>query len=73
MLVEPVKDLLDAFVIGAVNRLFTVATVENQHFEPWGAVTGEGTGLRGGGGRVINAKCLSFFGAAVAVLLLPSA
>jgi len=38
-----------------------------------GAVTGEGTGLRGGGERVINAKCLSFFGAAVAVLLLPSA
>lgn len=35
MLVEPIKDLLDAFVIRAVNRLFTVATVENQHFEPW--------------------------------------
>jgi hypothetical protein len=35
MLVKPVKDLLDAFVIGAVNRLFTVATVENQHVEPW--------------------------------------
>jgi len=35
MLVNPVKDLLDAFVIGAVNRLVTVATVENQHFEPW--------------------------------------
>ena len=35
MLVEPVKDLLDAFVIGAVNRLVTVATVENQHVEPW--------------------------------------
>ena len=34
MLVEPVKDLLDPFVIGAVNRLLTVATVENQHFEP---------------------------------------
>jgi hypothetical protein len=34
MLVEPVKDLLDAFVIGVVNRLVTVATVENQHFEP---------------------------------------
>jgi hypothetical protein len=32
MLVEPVKDLLDAFVIGVVNRLVTVATVENQHF-----------------------------------------
>jgi hypothetical protein len=35
MLVNPLKDLLDAFVIGAVNRIFTVATVENQHFEPW--------------------------------------
>ena len=34
MLVEPVKDLLDAFVIGAVNRLVTVATVENQHVAP---------------------------------------
>ena len=35
MLVNPLKDLLDAFVIGAINRIFTVATVENQHFEPW--------------------------------------
>jgi hypothetical protein len=35
MLVKPVKDLLDGFVIDAVNRLFTVATVENQHIEPW--------------------------------------
>ena len=41
MLVNPVKDLLDAFVIGAVNRLVTVATVENQHFEPGGTVAGE--------------------------------
>ena len=41
MLVNPVKDLLDTFVIGAVNRLLTVATVENQHFEPEGTVAGE--------------------------------
>ena len=35
MLVNPLKDLLNAFVIGVVNRLVTVTTVENQHFEPW--------------------------------------
>jgi hypothetical protein len=35
MLVEPVKDLFDAFIIGAVKRLVTVATVESQHFKPW--------------------------------------
>ena len=52
MLVEPVKDLLDAFVIGAVNRLVTVATVENQHFEPGGTVAGESAGV-GSGDRLI--------------------
>ena len=48
MLVEPVKDLFDAFVIGAVNRLLTVATVENQHFEPGGTVAGESAGVGSG-------------------------
>ena len=48
MLVEPVKDLFDAFVIGAVNRLLTVATVENQHFEPGGTVVGESPGVGSG-------------------------
>jgi hypothetical protein len=48
MVVEPVKDLFDAFVIGAVNRLLTVATVENQHFEPVGTVAGETPGVRSG-------------------------
>ena len=52
MLVNPVKDLLDAFVIGAVNRLLTVATVENQHFEPWSTVAGESAGV-GSGDRLI--------------------
>ena len=52
MLVEPVKDLLDAFVIGAVNRLVTVATVENQHFEPEGTVAEESAGV-GSGDRLI--------------------
>jgi hypothetical protein len=52
MLVEPVKDLLDAFVIGAVNRLVTVATVENQHFEPGGTVVGESAGV-GSGDRLM--------------------
>ena len=52
MLVEPVKDLFDAFVIGAVNRLVTVATVENQHFEPGGTVAGESAGV-GSGDRLI--------------------
>ena len=48
MLVEPVKDLFDAFVIGAVNRLLTAATVENQHFEPEGTVVGESARVRSG-------------------------
>jgi hypothetical protein len=52
MLVEPVKDLLDAFVIGVVNRLVTVATVENQHFEPGRTGAGESAGV-GGGDRLI--------------------
>jgi hypothetical protein len=52
MFVEPVKDLFDAFVIGAVNRLVTVATVENQHFEPGGTVAEESAGV-GSGDRLI--------------------
>ena len=73
MLVNPVKDLLDAFVIALLIVSLQSLQWKISILNHGGAVTGEGTGLRGGGERVINAKCLSFFGAAVAVLLLPSA
>jgi hypothetical protein len=33
MLIKSSKDLSGTFIIGAINRLLTVGTVENQHFE----------------------------------------